>query len=151
MFPLRFKLFILLTSMSAFETNNDSPKESRTNVKAQAKAYKYIKNRISLIKKECGTLCDVDPLLYTPISDENKFYYVPIQKTINCERLWNNSIFDEKSQFRNAIQKIPKYLEKHFSYDGMVDVKPYYFDENEFNIWNETFNAWGKPIKRLSD
>ena len=94
-----------------------------------------------------GSLCNIDPSSYQPISDDSKFYYVPIQKNVNCQRLWSNSIFDEKTKFTNAPQKIPKYLRRYFTHNSsLVDIKPFYFDETTDNIWNETFNNWGKYI-----
>ena len=57
--------------------------------------YDNLRRKITLIKKECGDLCDTSHPTYVPISEDSKFYYVPIEKQVDCERLWNNSIFDD--------------------------------------------------------
>ena len=57
--------------------------------------YRSIQRNIELIKKECGDLCDMSPSKYNSISKDSKFHYVPIEKKVNCNRLWNTSIFDE--------------------------------------------------------
>ena len=111
-------------------------------------SYKYenLRRKITLIKKECGDLCDTSHPTYVPISEDSEFYYVPIEKQVDCKRLWNNSIFDESSEFDAAIQIIPKYLRAHFSHNEMVDINYDYYDERKENIWNETFNKWGKLV-----
>ena len=111
-------------------------------------SYKYekLQRKIMLIKKECGDLCDTSYPRYVPVSEDSKFYYVPIEKEVGCERLWNNSIFDESSEFDAAIQIIPKYLRDHYSHNEMVDINYDYYDELKENIWNETFNKWGKYV-----
>ena len=108
--------------------------------------YKNLRRKVRLIKKNCGELCDTSHPSYVPISEDSKFYYVPIEKEVDCKRLWNNSIFDESSEFDAAIQIIPKYLRDHFSHNGMVDINYDYYDELKQNIWNETFNKWGKNV-----
>ena len=110
--------------------------------------YKYenLRRKITLIKKECGDLCDTSYPRYVPVSEDSKFYYVPIEKQVDCKRLWNNSIFDESSEFDAAIQIIPKYLRDYFSHNEMVDINYDYYDELKENIWNETFNKWGKYV-----
>ena len=130
-----------------FNSTLISASRNSDSVKEQHNLYKDIKKKIELIKKECGTLCNVDPSTYKPISDDSKFYYVPIKKDVDCKALWNNSIFDEKSKFKESPQRIPKYLRGYFTHNStLVDIKPYYFDEMTDNILNETFNKWGKFI-----
>ena len=135
--------FLFCTVNANFDVEN----KKYNNVRKNSDLYKDLKNNIKLIKKECGSLCNIDPSTYKPISDDSKFYYVPIQKKVNCQSLWNNSIFDEKTKFTNAPQKIPKYLRRYFTHNSsLVDIKQFYFDETTDNIWNETFNNWGKYI-----
>ena len=82
---------------------------------------------------------------YQPISEDSKFYYVPIQKAIDCNGLWNNSIFDESGKFKRPPQKIPKWLLDEFKHhSNLIDIKHHYYDELNHNIWNQTFNKWGK-------
>ena len=81
-----------------------------------------------------------------PASKDIEFYYAPIKKQVDCNRLWNSSIFDEKSEFDWPVQIIPKYLQEHFSHNGMVDIKLDYYNKLRDNIWNHTFNEWGKNI-----
>ena len=88
----------------------------------------------------------MSPSKYNSVSKDSKFYYVPIEKEVNCNRLWNTSIFDEKNELKEAIQIIPKYLRDYFSHNNMVDIKLDYYDELKDNIWNETFNKWGTNI-----
>ncbi len=135
-------IYILICTVNA---NFDSENKSNKYVRENSNLYKDLKNNIELIKKECGSLCNIDPLTYQSISDDSKFYYVPIKKEVNCQRLWKNSIFDEKGKFTNAPQKIPKYLRGYFTHNSnLVDIKSFYFDEITDNIWNATFNNWGK-------
>ena len=110
--------------------------------------YKYekVRRKITLIKKECGVFCDTSYPRYVPVYEDGKFYHVPIKKEVDCKRLWNNSIFDESSDFDAAIQIIPKYLRDYFSHNEMVDINYDYYDELKENIWNETFNKWGKQV-----
>ena len=137
-------IHILLCTVYA---NLDLANKSHKYLGERSKLYKDIKNKIELIKNECGALCNIDPSTYQPISDESKFYYVPIKKEVNCQKLWNNSIFDEKGKFASPPQKIPKYLRGYFTHNSsIVDIKPLYYDEITENIWNETFNNWGKSI-----
>ena len=113
--------------------------------KKQLLNYKELKTNIELIKEQCGELCNVDPSAYQPISEDSRFYYIPIQKDINCNRLWNNSIFDENGKFTRPPQRIPKWLLDEFKHhSNLIDIKHHYYDELNHNIWNQTFNKWGK-------
>ena len=137
-------IYILFCTVDA---NFDPGNKKYNNVREKLDLYKDLKNNIELIKKECGSLCNIDPSTYQSISDDSKFYYVPIKKEVNCQKLWNSSIFDEKGKFMQAPQKIPKYLRGYFTHNSsLVDIKPFYYDEITDNIWNETFNNWGKYI-----
>ena len=137
-------IHILLCTVYA---NCDLENENHQSLGEKFNLYEDIKTTIEVIKKKCGSLCNVDVSTYQPISQGSMFYYVPIKKEVNCQKLWNHSIFDEKSKFSNAPQKIPKYLRGYFTHNSsIVDIKPLYFDEITDKIWNKTFNAWGKYI-----
>ena len=115
------------------------------NIKEPSYNYKDIKNKIESIKEQCGALCHVDPSTYRPISNDSKFYYVPIEKQIDCNRLWNSSIFDDDGKFKRPPQRIPEYLLPYYKHHSdLIDIKYHYFDEINDNIWNQTFNKWGK-------
>ena len=139
-------IFFVSHILSAFQIKGISDKQSQNNTTIRLLKYKNIQAKIKRIKKECGNLCDMSSSNYTPISRGNKFYYESIKKHVDCNRLWNNSIFDEKSEFDWAVQIIPKYLQGTFSHNGMVNIKLDYYDELRDNIWNHTFNKWGKKL-----
>ena len=105
-------------------------------------AYKYLeKNTISL-KNQCGDLCEMNKFtLVKRISSENLFDH--IEKNINCEGIWNEAMFGDAVRFEYPPQKLPKYLQSFFSYDGLVDIKPNYYDNYYMMMENHTRNAWG--------
>ena len=120
-------------------------------IKGQSHIYKDIKNKVEAIKEQCGALCKVDVSTYQQISEDSKFYYVPIEKEIDCNGLWNSPIFDESSKFKSPPQKLPKYLIQYFKYHSdMVNIKLDYYDYDNIykyvkdNIRNQTFDEWGK-------
>ena len=135
---------IVSTLLCTIGTTLISANTNENNSKPKFNPYKDIENKIHAIKKQCGSLCEINSSNYEPISEDSRFYYVPIKKDVNCKDLWNSSIFDETTKFKEAIQKLPVYLKQYFSFNNMVDIKPHYFDEKKTNIWNDTFNTWGK-------
>ena len=150
MMRLHFMSIIMYLLCCNANAKLDSNNKGKNDVRQNNKLYKDIKNKIELIKKECGSLCDIDPSTYKPIPDNSKFYYVPIKKEVDCQSLWNNSIFDEKGLFKEAPQTIPKYLRGYFTHNSsLVDIKRFYFDEINDNIWNDTFNNWGRYINTV--
>ena len=145
------RLFLCHLLYSVFEINCTFRKQHSSEAQERLQRYRNLRRKIDLIKEECGDFCDMSPSRYVSTLDDNTSYYVPMKKPIDCNRLWNNSIFDEKSEFDKAIQIIPKYLQAQFSHDNMVDIMPDYYDELSDNIWkiNETFNKWGKKIPSI--
>ena len=139
-------IFFVSHNFSAFETKGTSDSQYQNNNSGRLLKYKNLQVKIKLIKDECGNLCDMSKATCTTVSKDDKSFYVAIQKQVDCNRLWNNSIFDEKSEFDEAVQIIPKYLQETFSHNGMVDIKLDYYDELKDNLWNQTFNKWGKNI-----
>ena len=141
-------LFLCHLLYSVLEINCSFRKQRSSEAQERLQRYRNLRRKIDLIKEECGDFCDMSPSRYVSTLDDNTFYYVPMKKPIDCNRLWNNSIFDEKSEFDKAIQILPKYLQAQFSHENMVDIMPDYYDELSDNIWkiNETFNKWGKKI-----
>ena len=136
-----FVSFLIVSVLKLVSPNENKEKD----VKEPLLIYKQLKKNIQIIKEECGGLCNVDPSTYQPISEDSKFYYVPIQKDIDCNRLWNNSIFDESGKFQKPPQRIPKWLLDDFKHhSNLIDIKYHYYDELNHNIWNQTFNKWGK-------
>ena len=136
-----FVSFLIVSVLKLVSPNENKEKD----VKEPLLIYKQLKKNIQIIKEECGGLCNVDPSTYQPISEDSKFYYVPIQKDIDCNRLWNNSIFDESGKFKRPPQRIPKWLLDEFKHHShLIDIKHHYYDELNHNIWNQTFNKWGK-------
>ena len=144
MIYLWFAFGIVYNLLCVFETSLVSANENENNSKTKHHLYKDIENKINAIKQKCGTLCEINTSSYEPLLEDSKTIYRAIKKEVNCKDLWNSSIFDETSNFEQAIQKLPVYLRQHFSYNNMVDIKPHYYDEKEDNIWNNTFNRWGK-------
>ena len=139
-------IFFASYILGVFQIKGISDSEYQNDTNGKLLKYKNLKTKIKLIKDECGDLCDMSPSKYNSVSKDSKFYYVPIEKEVNCNRLWNTSIFDEKNELKEAIQIIPKYLRDYFSHNNMVDIKLDYYDELKDNIWNETFNKWGTNI-----
>ena len=135
-----YNILCLLCLSSVF-----SPGKNENYVKGQSNIYKDSKAKIESIKEQCGTLCNIDPSSYQPISEDSNFYYVPIKKDIDCKGLWSSSIFDESGKFKRPPQKIPKWLLDEFKHhSNLIDIKHHYYDELNHNIWNQTFNKWGK-------
>ena len=75
---LYYVLFIICNVFCTFESNIVSAKINSSNINKKSNLYEDIKNKIELIKKDCGSLCSIDESTYKPISDDSKFYYVPI-------------------------------------------------------------------------
>ena len=101
--------------------------------------YKHTRNNIILIKQRCSSLCETDLLLAKNV--KNGSLYQHVEKNLNCTGLWNDSIFDEPSKFKDPVQKIPKYLIDAFSHKGRVKITSYYYAEEAAE--NHTSNAWG--------
>ena len=136
-------IFLLLSFL--FFDSSCSYENVKNDVREPLYNYKDIKNKVELIKEQCGALCNVDPSTYQPISKDSEFYYVPIEKEIDCNRLWNSSIFDDDGKFKRPPQRIPEYLLPYYKHHSdLIDIKYHYFDEINDNIWNQTFNEWGK-------
>ena len=150
MLPLQFLIIIIYFLLRAVKTNFDFKNSNENNTKENFILYKHTRNKIELIRSECGSLCNIDHSLYKPIPDDSKFYYIPIQREVDCQKLWNCSGIDEKSKFKRAPQKIPKYLQGYFTHNSsLVNIKSLYFDEISHGIWNETFNTWGKYMNAI--
>lgn len=142
-----FVSFLIVSVLKLVSPNENKEK----NVKQQLLNYEQLKKNIQIIKEECGSLCNVDHSTYQPISEDSKFYYVPIQKDIDCNRLWNTSIFDESGNFKRPPQRIPKWLLDEFKHhSNLIDIKHHYYDELNHNIWNQTFNKWACRKRGLS-
>ena len=149
MVNLRLINFVTYHVLCLLCLNSGFSHEDHKNViKGQSKIYEDLKTKVESIKEQCGSLCNIDPSTYQPISEDSKFYYVPIEKAIDCNGLWNSSIFDESGKFKRPPQKLPKYLLQYFKHHSdMVDIKLHYYDEINSNIWNQTFNTWGKMLR----
>ena len=122
--------------------------QSITNNKNQSTnemVYTNLWTKIELIKTICGQLCDTDTTKHKPIRGNDDFLYIPLKKEVDCLNVWNDSI-DAVSDFKQPIQKIPKYLKKYFTHDNMVDLKYSYYDEKNYPTlsWNESFVKWCK-------
>ena len=105
------------------------------------KKYEELRKIITKIKKQCGSLCEPD-LSYINYDISKEISYKNLEKIPNCNAMWNTSIFDHKSSFKDPIQTIPTYLKNYFSYDGRVKISPHYLNDT-FNK-NHEINKWGK-------
>ena len=143
MLQIYFIFISLYSLLGTFMTSIICANKNEKSGKTQYNHYRYIEKKIDLIKQQCGSLCEIHFEHAVPMSDKSLYYYEPIEKDVNCKTLWNSSIFDESSGFKEPIQKLPTYLQKYFSYNNTVDIKPYYFDQNEIDLRNHTFNTWG--------
>ena len=93
------------------------------------KNYERMIKRILDIKDQCGDLCADDLSTSSSIiSNKGGFFYDYVQTNVDCKALWNTTLLDEPSRFPRAIQRVPTYLKKYFSYNNKVSIKPYYFD-----------------------
>ena len=86
--------------------------------------YKNLKNQIMDIQNQCGELCGSSQSR----SVTKGQYYDRLEVDMNCNNLWNTSIFDVPSKFDRAVQKLPSYIKLHFSYSNKVPIHSYYFD-----------------------
>ena len=87
--------------------------------------YKDLNDTIIQMKEECGDLCEphsIDIEKDIPVDKTFK----RLNKSIDCNKLWGSSIFDQNSNAVFPLQKLPKYLTKHFSQNGQVKILPYY-------------------------
>ena len=75
--------------------------------------YNNLNNRIMNIKKHCGELCETDLTISKHHITKGQ-YYDHLEVEVNCNGLWNTSIFDESSNFQHAPQKLPSYIKKDF-------------------------------------
>jgi hypothetical protein len=109
--------------------------------KLKIQKYEELRNIITQIRKKCGNLCGPD-LSYINQDITKEISYRNLEKIPNCSAMWNISIFDQASAFKDPIQTIPKYLKNYFSYDGRVKISPHYLNDT-FNE-NHVTHKWGK-------
>ena len=126
----------------AYDTNTvDSDYIKSKTVKT--KQYKNLINEIRIIKENCGELCETVDIDRSAVLQSGKLFH-RIDKTPNCNSLWNTSIFDIERNFNEPLQRLPKYLLRYFTHNGKVEILPHYLDGT--NSENHTTNAWGKFI-----
>ena len=105
-------------------------------------AYQNLKRNVISLKQQCGDLCEMKNFTVVKrISSEN--FYDHIEKNINCEGIWNDTMFEELAKFEYPPQRLPKYLQPFFTYDGLVDIEANYYDNYYETTANHTGNAWG--------
>ena len=116
--------------------------ESRTCKQKQIPIkYANLFNNIIQIRNQCGSLCNFD---YGDDFEEVPFgkTFRPINKTVKCDDLWNNSFFDQPSTIKFPIQKLPAYLLPYFNHNGRVKILSHYIDDT--NTEDHETNRWGK-------
>ena len=97
---------------------------------------KQLYDNLLLVRKLCGELCDTS---FTNESNYLQFtdlrYFDHLQKSTDCVALWSSHFIDAAGQFPPALQSVPDFLTGEFSYDGRVNMLPYYKDgsKSRFN------------------
>ena len=87
--------------------------------------YKDLNDTVIQMKEECGDLCvphSIDIEKDIPVDKTFK----RLNKSVNCNKLWGSSIFDQNTNVEFPLQKLPKYLTNYFSQNGQVRILPYY-------------------------
>ena len=104
---------------------NSNIKTKHAEVTRNQRYYKDLNDTIIQMKEECGDLCEphsIDIEKDIPVDKTFK----RLNKSINCNKLWGSSIFDQNTNVVFLLQKLPKYLTNHFSQNGQVRILPYY-------------------------
>ena len=105
--------------------------------------YSKFHETILQMKRECGDLCEPTFIdIANDIPDGKTFK--KLEKSINCNNLWNDSIFDQPNEFDEPLQILPKYLRDHFSRNGRVKISPHYLVDTTKE--DDQFIKWGKLI-----
>ena len=100
-------------------------KSTHAEVSRNQRYFKDLNDTIIQMKKECGDLCEPHSIdIEKDIPDDKTFKR--LNKSIDCNKLWVSSIFDQNSNAVFPLQKLPKYLTTHFSQNGQVKILPYY-------------------------
>ena len=88
-------------------------------------AYQINYQNVDSIRDSCGEICDTD--LEIERGSEAAKFYRALKKNFDCEAVWTNPLIDEPSRFCEPPKKIPKRLMPHFTYNGRIGVKEFYF------------------------
>ena len=121
-------------SLNKMETISNATVNSTT---SKLIDYQYMAEHVENIRQQCGVLCDLP-------REENVsegLFYESVKVDINCKALWNIS-FDEESIFTHAVQKLPRYIKRYFSYDNKIPINPFYFDDRVNQEYSN--KSWGK-------
>ena len=106
---------------------------------------------ITEIQYQCGELCDVRTSkgaqnlealnVWNAARGNNSIAFK--KKAFSCRAIWNISIPDEPSRFLRPPIKVPKPLEKYFSYNFTIPIEHYYFDNDVEAFRDESNGNWG--------
>ena len=105
--------------------------------------YKDLNDTISKIKEDCEDLCELT-FIDTKKDIPDAKTFKRLNKTINCAKLWGSSIFDQNNNLTSPLQKLPKYLTKHFSRNNNVKILPYYL--NDTNNKEDKYKKLGECL-----
>ena len=162
-----------LTENMDFGAQTDMPYSHRSNTKCNSAAvtenngYEYIEDhsiarnnhndhiveQVTKFKNHCGELCDIghsSEYNDTKFTDElsrkdpngNLVFHFQ-KKNVSCSALWNTSMFDEPTRFKNPPIDIPKLLKTHFSYNNQIPIESYYLNDNEQRTKDNTKSTLG--------
>ena len=122
-----------------YQIDNDLDMKYPKSLKKQN--YRKLHDTILQMKKECGDLCEPDFIdIEKDIPDDKTFKR--LKKSINCDNLWNDSIFDQSNDFDVPLQILPKYLRNYFTQNGRVKISPHYLVDTSKG--DDQFRKWGE-------
>ena len=83
------------------------------------------------------------PVIEKHLNNLKDYVYQNVQKSINCDALWNISGIDEPSTITLPLISLSDEIKNHFSYNGRVAIEPYYADKNIEGQDTRNNISWG--------
>ena len=140
-------------AVTAFDKENNGYEYSADHLILGNNHNDHIVEQVTKFKNHCGELCDIghsSEYNNTKFADElrrkdpngNLVFHFQ-KKNVSCSALWNTSMFDEPTRFKNPPIDIPKPLKTHFSYNNQIPIESYYLNDNEQRTKDNTMSAKG--------
>ena len=140
-------------AVTAFDVKNNGDECIADHSSVDNNHNEYILEQVTKLKYHCGELCDIghsSEYNNTKFADELRrkhpngslvFHFQ--KKHVNCNALWNTSMFEEPTRFKHPPIDIPKPLKTHFSYNNQIPIESYYLNDNEQRTKDTTKSTLG--------
>lgn len=138
-------MMIAFTFQYNIRSNDVSKEISSSNIRKMETAF----NRISLIKKACGDLCN------TSRKGFHGPFFNHINATVNCNALFKDDYYDKEHGDLHAPKTIPEELLRDFTMEYQIPVSYKYFDQQYLGknalapVWTtDLIETWISLAKR---